>query len=61
LTQLPIGPKDEIPIFLRIDPPANAKVGATFEFDIQQRLSGDAKQPVLGGSRYRVVINRKAG
>jgi hypothetical protein len=55
---LPLAPKDEFAIFLRIDPPAGAKVGAAYEFDVVQF---DAKtNSRLGGSRYRVVINRKA-
>ena len=57
IRDLPIGPKDEIPIFMRIDPPANTKIGSVYEFDIVQF---DAKSNArLGGSRYRVVINRK--
>jgi hypothetical protein len=56
LTALALGPRDEIPIFLRIEPPAGTKVGAVFEFDIQQRSSQSRR--LLGGSRYRVVVNR---
>ena len=56
---LPISPKDEHAIFFRIDPPAGAKVGSAYEFDIFQRDSKNGTPQ--GGSRYRVVINRKAG
>jgi hypothetical protein len=58
LTKLRLGPKDEIPIFLRIDPPNRSKIGSVFEFEVQQRVSGS--RHVLGGSRYRVVVNRPA-
>ena len=58
LTGLPIAPGDEIPIFLRIDPPKRTKVGAVFEFDVVQCESNSGK--ALGGSRYRVVVNRPA-
>ena len=51
-----IGPNDEIPVFLRIDPPANAAVGTTYEFDVQQFDATTNR--LLGGCRYRVVINR---
>ena len=61
LGQLILAPEDEIPIFLRIDPPATAKIGTVFEFDLQQRVAGDGRQTLLGGSRYRVEINRKSG
>ena len=54
---LPIAPNGEHVIFFRIDPLKGAKVGSVFEFDILQR---DSKKGVpQGGSRYRVVINRK--
>jgi hypothetical protein len=56
LRELPIAPKDEFPIFLRIDPPQGTRAGSTFEFDIIQRNSKTKK--LLGGSRYKVVVNR---
>jgi hypothetical protein len=59
MRDLPIGPKDEIPVFMRIDPPENAKPGTTFDFDVMQLDARSRKR--LGGSRYHVVINRKAG
>lgn len=58
IRELPVPAKDEQAIFIRIDPPAGAKVGSVFEFDVSQR---DSKQgSSQGGARYRVVINRKA-
>ena len=59
LRELPIAPKDELPIFMRVDPPQGTKVGATFEFDIVQRDSKTKR--ILGGSRYKVVVNKAAG
>ena len=58
LKKLALSPKDEHAIFFRIDPPAKTKIGSLLEFDIQERDS-DGRKP-LGGSRYRVVVNRKA-
>jgi hypothetical protein len=53
-----IGPRDAHVIFMRIDLPANTRVGSAFEFDVQQRaVEGGA---FAGGSRYRVVVNKKA-
>jgi hypothetical protein len=57
IRDLPIGRADEIPVFMRIDPPANAKVGSVYEFDVMQLDAKTGK--LLGGSRYRIVINRK--
>jgi hypothetical protein len=59
LRDLPLGPRDEIPVFMRIDPPANARAGTTYDFDVMQFDAQSNKR--LGGSRYRVVINRKVG
>jgi hypothetical protein len=53
-----VGPEDTIPIFIRIDLPAGTKIGSAFEFDVQQRDSETGR--FAGGSRYRVVVNRKA-
>jgi len=53
-----VGPEDTIPIFIRIDLPAGTKTGSAFEFDVQQRDSETGR--FAGGSRYRVVVNRKA-
>ena len=59
LTVLPgisIGAKDRHTVFLRITPPKGAKIGAAFDFSVEQR---DAKSgETLGGSAYRVVINK---
>lgn len=53
-----INPQDRHTIFLRIDPPAGAKIGSAYEFSIVQR---DARSgQVQGGASYRVVINRPA-
>jgi hypothetical protein len=57
---LPLGPKDEVAVFLRIDPPAKARAGSAWEFDVQQFSGGTRKRTLLGGSRYRVVMSRKA-
>jgi hypothetical protein len=51
---LSIGPKDEVPLFLRIDPPENARVGDVWEFDVQQLDEKTGR--LLGGCRYRVEI-----
>jgi hypothetical protein len=57
LRELPL-PAAEQAIFIRIDPPAGARVGSVFEFDVSQR---DSKRgSPQGGSRYRVVVNRRA-
>jgi hypothetical protein len=49
---------DEHAMFLRVDPPARAKVGDAWELDVQQREPKTGR--ILGGSRYRVVVNRPA-
>jgi hypothetical protein len=43
-------------VFFRVDAPRRARLGAAWEFDVQQR--DPDKGEILGGSRYRVVINR---
>jgi hypothetical protein len=53
---VPIKAKDELALFLRVDPPIRSKIGFTWEFDVLQRDSKTRR--ILGGSRYRVVINR---
>jgi hypothetical protein len=53
---LPIRAKDEVALFLRIDPPRGSKVGSVWEFDVQQKDSRTGR--LLGGSRYRVVVNK---
>jgi hypothetical protein len=42
-----------------LDLSAGTKIGSAFEFDIQQRDSEGGR--FAGGSRYRVVVNKKAG
>jgi hypothetical protein len=58
ISGLPISPKNEHVIFFRINPPAGAKVGSAYEFDILQRESKTGTPQ--GGSRYRVVVNRES-
>ena len=58
LNGLPIGPKDEYPIFLRFDLPKGTKAGTAYELDVIQRDSRSKR--VLGGARYPVVVNRPA-
>jgi hypothetical protein len=53
---LEIEAKEKHAIFLRIDPPINAKPGSQWTFDVAQRDSKTDK--MLGGSRYQVVVNR---
>jgi hypothetical protein len=55
---VPIKAKDEFAVFIRIDPPARAKIGSVWEFDVFQRDSKSGR--ILGGSRYRVVVNKPA-
>ena len=43
--------------FLRIDPPAKAKPGSKWSFDVSQRNTKTGQ--LLGGSRYQVVVNQK--
>ena len=57
LLGLPINPKDEHSIFIRIDMPQGTRVGTVSEFDVTQTDSATGR--LLGGSRYRVVVNRK--
>jgi len=55
---LPLGPKDRYGVFIRIEPAKGTKLGASMSFDVSQV---DAKSAAfLGGSRYQVVVNRKA-
>jgi len=56
LNGLPIGPKDEHAIFLRIDLPRSTKVGTAYAFDVMQRDTHSKR--ILGGTRYPVVVNR---
>lgn len=58
ITGLNLSPDDRHTLFLRIDPPARAKVGATWDIDVQVRDT--EKGIVQGGSRYRVVVNKPA-
>ena len=58
ISALAIAPNDRHAIFLRIDPPAKAKPGAQWSFDVSQQDPKNGQ--LLGGSRYQVVVNRKA-
>jgi hypothetical protein len=53
---LGIAAKERHAIFFRIDPPAKAKPGSNWIFDVQQRDSKSGQ--LIGGSRYQVVVNR---
>jgi hypothetical protein len=55
---LPLALKDRYAVFVRIDPAKGTKLGARMAFDV---TNVDSKTgAVLGGSRYLVVVNRKA-
>ena len=54
---LQIAANDRHAIFLRIDPPAKAKPGSKWSFDVSQRNTKTGQ--LLGGSRYQVVVNQK--
>jgi hypothetical protein len=56
ITGLPLAPNDRHTIFMRIDPPRDARIGSSWDFDVQQ-WDGQ-RGNVQGGSRYRVVINK---
>ena len=58
LPNLSLSATDRHTIFLRITPPKGAKIGDTFAFRVEQRDARSGK--TLGGSTYRVVINRRA-
>jgi hypothetical protein len=58
ISSLAIARQSTSTIFLRIDPPPQAKIGSEWTFDITQTDSATKK--LIGGSRYKVVINRKA-
>jgi hypothetical protein len=59
IQKLTLTPNDSPAIFFRVDLPKNTKVGAMYDFDIQQRESESGKY--LGGAHYRVVVNKTAG
>jgi len=58
IRSLPIARTSSYTIFLRIDPPPKARVGSEWFFDLTQTDSTTGK--LIGGSRYKVVINKKA-
>jgi hypothetical protein len=58
ISGLMLAPDDRHTLFLRIDPPAGAKVGTSWDIDVEVR---DAEKGIVqGGSRYRVVVNKPA-
>jgi hypothetical protein len=57
ISALQIATNDRHAIFLRIDPPAKAKPGSQWSFDVSQRNT--KTRELLGGSRYHVVVNKK--
>jgi hypothetical protein len=56
---LPLTPRKEHAIFIRVDLPRGTKIGSSFSFDIAVQDSKTAEP--LGGSRYLTVVNRPAG
>ena len=56
ISRLKIRPKDRHTIFVRIDPPKDAKIGQSWEFSITQRDSRTGR--IQGGADYIVRINR---
>ena len=58
IASLPIARRDVHTVFLRIDPPPKSKIGSEWTFDVNQVDAATKK--LLGGSRYKVVVNRKA-
>jgi hypothetical protein len=58
IRSLPIARHDSYTMFLRIDPPPKARVGDQWTFDVTQTDAATGK--LMGGSRYKVVINKKA-
>jgi hypothetical protein len=58
VTFLAVTGRDAHTVFLRIDPPPKSKIGSEWTFDVNQVDSKTKK--LLGGSRYMVVVNRKA-
>jgi hypothetical protein len=59
LRNLPLGPRDEHAVFVRVDCPRGTKVGSSFTFDLTEHDSRTHK--LIGGSRYQVVVNRPKG
>jgi hypothetical protein len=57
IRHLPIVPKEEYAIFIRVDLPQGTKIGSAFDFDVIQRDSRTSA--LLGGSRYCVVVNKE--
>jgi hypothetical protein len=53
---LPLTPRKEHAIFIRIDLPRRTKIGSSFSFDVTMQDSKTGN--LLGGSRYLTVVNR---
>jgi len=58
INSLPIGANQTHTAFLRIDPPPKSKPGDEWSFDVLQSDAATGK--LIGGCRYKVVINRQA-
>jgi hypothetical protein len=58
IRRLPLGAGEQAPVFIRIDPPPGTDVGSSFIFDVTQQDS--TTRTLEGGSRYQVVVNRRA-
>jgi hypothetical protein len=56
---LPLTPRKEHAIFIRVDLPRNTKIGSSFAFDVTMQDSKTGN--LLGGSRYLTVVNRPTG
>jgi hypothetical protein len=56
LLRLPLAPREQHAVFIRVDPPKGTEIGSSFSFEITQRDSKTGKPQ--GGSRYLVVVNR---
>lgn len=54
LRGLPVAPRGDHAVFVRVDPPKGTKVGASFSFDISEHDSRTGQ--LLGGSRYLVEV-----
>jgi hypothetical protein len=56
IRDLPLTPRQEHVVFIRIDLPRGTKIGSSFSFDVTMQ---DAKtRDLLGGSRYLTVVNK---
>lgn len=58
IRKIPITAAGRHAMFLRIDPPEGSKIGSAWEFEIRQ-FDSETRE-LIGGSRYRVVVNKPA-